>query len=173
LRRLFVSFLLFIFLFNICGYYVPFLLIRIAIRDKIAYQVKEENYSIKKLVKITFNTKNLSNHPVWTKDGKEFCYRNEMYDVVKTVSDRDSVSYYCIKDKDENNLVETFVALLLNSIGNDKQNLNDHSKELSKYNVAVKMDPDIAGIINIIYPAVIFTYKSQPKKIDCPPPEIA
>ena len=96
-----------------------------------------------------------------------------MYDVVKTVSDRDSVSYYCIKDKDENNLVETFVALLLNSIGNDKQNLNDHSKELSKYNVAVKMDPDIAGIINIIYPAVIFTYKSQPKKIDCPPPEIA
>jgi hypothetical protein len=148
-------------------------LIRLAIRDKIAYQVKEGNYSINRLVKITFNAKDLSNDPVWTKDGKEFCYRDEMYDVVKTVSDRDSVSYYCIKDKEENNLVETFVALLLNSIGNDKQNLNDHSKELSKYNVAVKMDPDIAGIINIIYPAVIFTYKSQPKKIDCPPPEIA
>jgi hypothetical protein len=154
---------------------VPFLLIRLAIRDKMAYQVMEENYPINKnrLARLTFSTKDLSNQPVWTKPGKEFCYRNEMYDVVKIVSNVDSVSYYCIKDKDENNLVDTFITLLLNSLGSDKNNQNDHTKELSKYNVAVKNDPDIIRIINIIYPAITFSYKSQPKKIDYPPPEFA
>jgi hypothetical protein len=137
-----------------------------------AQQVKEENYSKNNLTRLTFSTEDFSNQPVWTKDGKEFCYKNEMYDVVKVVSDKDSISYYCIKDKDEKNLLTAFVSLLLNSLGNDKKNQNEYSKELSKYNIAVKFDPDIVQFINVIYPPIISFYKSLSRQIDYPPPKL-
>jgi hypothetical protein len=138
-----------------------------------AHQVKKENYSENRLTKLTFTTKYLSNLPVWTKDGKEFCYKNEMYDVVKIFSNKDSISYYCIKDRAENSLLESFLSLLINSLGNDKKNQNDYSKELSKYNFAVNNDPGIIKFINIIYPARTSFYKSLNKQIDYPPPKFA
>jgi exoribonuclease R len=140
-----------------------------------ACQVKEDNYPIGKnrLAKLAFSTIDPSNQLVWTKAGKEFIYKNEMYDVVKIDSNLDDVSYYCIKDKDENNLVDTFITLLTNSLGNDKKNQNDHTKELSKYNVAVKNNPGVTRIIDIIYPTITLSYKSLPKTIDSPPPRFA
>ena len=39
---------------------------------------------------------------VWTKGDEEFLYGGEMYDIVRTSTARDSVTYFCFRDVNEN-----------------------------------------------------------------------
>lgn len=39
----------------------------------------------------------------WDEDGKEFCYNNNMYDVVRTEKKGNMVSYFCLADANETN----------------------------------------------------------------------
>lgn len=38
----------------------------------------------------------------WTKEGKEFLFAGEMYDIVRTITSSDSVTYLCFRDIQEN-----------------------------------------------------------------------
>jgi hypothetical protein len=135
-------------------------------------QVKENISAEGNLIKLVFHRNDDYNQPTWTKEGKEFCYKNDMYDIAKIVANKDSIVYYCLKDKDENNLFETFLSLLKNSMGNDKKNQGDYSKELSKYDLAHKDIFTKTHFMNIIYASITSYYKSMHIQIDSPPPRL-
>ena len=171
LRKLFLIFLLIVFFFNIGGYYVPFLVIRFAIREKMDEQIKENNSSQNELTKLIFNRTDNSNQLVWTKDGKEFSYKDEMYDVVKIKHEKDKIIYFCIKDKAENNLLESFVSLIKKNFGNDKKNRFDFSKELSKYDLTVKNNLINVQLLNTLHPSIVSFYQNLHMRINVPPPK--
>jgi len=55
------------------------------------------------LHKIVFNKKDL-NKINWAKADKEFFHNNELYDIVKISETETTITYYCINDKQEEQL---------------------------------------------------------------------
>lgn len=133
MKKYFTSLILLIFIFNIFGYYVPYYVIRSLIRAEM--NEKAENFKDADIFeKITFDISDVSNQIVWTRRGKEFRYNNEMYDVVKAEIKKNTVTYYCIHDKDEKELTQVFDTLVRNNSSTNKKSDINSLKELSKYN---------------------------------------
>jgi len=104
LLKRFISFiLLFVFIYNIGGYYIWFKLEQYNIQSEI------RNDSHKKaltLISIPLNDKSCI---TWTEENKEFIYHGEMYDIVKTKIINNVKYYYCINDKKEKQLITDFI----------------------------------------------------------------
>ena len=73
-----------------------------AIKNEISEAIQEHCLQ-RQLCEFTFATGTPANEEiVWTEQGKEFSFHNEMYDVVKSVMTKDSTTYRCFKDAKEN-----------------------------------------------------------------------
>jgi hypothetical protein len=106
MRKLAVLALLALFLFNIGGYFLWF---------RISQQV---NYSqVRREIRAGLDDRFLDvirvpadgvKNITWTKPDKEFSFRGEMYDVVKSKTEPGAVVYYCLKDTTEKALIARF-----------------------------------------------------------------
>ena len=75
---------------------------------------KEASMRIEKLYEkdhswIIFSQEEIKN-AVWIKPGKEFKYKNKMYDIAKTGLKQGKKIYYCYLDKKESNLIHSFTS---------------------------------------------------------------
>lgn len=62
-----------------------------------------------------FSKQAIQNHSIqfeWEEEGQEFSYNGEMYDVVNSTVDNDSIRITAIKDKIENQLIEQYTSLV-------------------------------------------------------------
>ncbi len=134
MKKLFATFILFIFFINIIGYYVPYYLIRSLIRSEMNKKTEKLRDEVL-LEKISFKLSEASNHINWTRQGKEFEFKNEMYDIVKVEIKNNVVTYFCIQDKDEYELNQVLDSLIKNNITNNNKRKFAPVKELSKYNL--------------------------------------
>ena len=94
--------ILFILLVNMAGYFPVFKWEQMQIRREIKQQIKNSIPGTE-LCSITFAKKCLAEID-WERQGKEFRYNGQMYDVIRTENKADSVHYYCIKDTQETRL---------------------------------------------------------------------
>ncbi len=172
LKKFFTAFILILFLFNIFGFYVPYLVKRAVIRSEMSSRM-EESLPANLIVKISFDLKIHDDVPVWVREGKEFRYKNEMYDVLKSESIDGKVVYYCVRDKDEKELEASFEKLLKKNQDKEGKSKNNALKELSKYFPVAKIEvPAIQKKFNFNSANTCF-YKSLGKDILSPPPEIS
>ncbi len=74
------------------------------IKDEISETIEENMYQDSLDIITVANTPATKHDLSWTEEGKEFSYRGEMYDVIKTTTSGDSTRYFCIKDARETNL---------------------------------------------------------------------
>lgn len=72
------------------------------------------------LVRLSF-TKTYAETGLRWEHSKEFEWRGEMYDVVTTEANRDSVTYWCWWDKEETTLNKQLTNLVSNSLGKNKE----------------------------------------------------
>lgn len=123
------------------------------------------------IVKLTFDIHNAEDAPEWQRKGKEFRYQGNLYDVIKSEAGYNTITYFCINDKEEKNLGSSFYELLSKKLENDKVKTN-FQKELGKY---------YSSLSKGIYPVMKETnlndyflnfYKSHQKEILYPPPRI-
>lgn len=171
MKKYLTFFILVLFLFNIFGYYVPYLLLRSEIHTEMRRKL-EGTSEDKALTKLTFSLKGKSEKVEWKEEGKEFRYKDEMYDIVKTVMHKDSITYLCLRDEDEENLIYNFSKLIKDNLGNNSKSKNITVKELSKYHfnnsnkiyIPVKR-LQFGSLENIFYQSI--TIKAQ-----LPPPKI-
>jgi len=94
------------FLFNTMGYYFVFRINQSFIRSEVKGIIKsgclEANYTLLKIVKPGSN-------PDFKKtETDEFTYLGRMYDVVREWTKNDTTFYYCINDKQEDQLITGF-----------------------------------------------------------------
>jgi len=97
------------------------------IKEKIVNQLKEEELQV---ISLSDNKEIF-----WEEDGKEFLFKGEMYDVVKTKSVNGKVMLYCINDKKEMSLIDNYNLITKHNTSSDKKEKNsiDNSFNLFVY----------------------------------------
>ncbi len=124
------------------------------------------------LEKLIFLLKEKNEKVEWEESGKEFRYKDKMYDIVKIEIHQDSVIYFCLHDRDEETLLSNFDKLIKNSLGNNGKSKNNSVKELSKYNFNHINNIYISVKKINFYPLRPLFYRSITIKIQPPPPKI-
>lgn len=121
-----------IFLYNTAGYFITFKLaqaeIKQEIKRKIKQGIKPEEYTL-----IKFELSEIDNIN-WIKKNKEFIYSEQMFDIVKSIRNDSSITYYCINDKQEKKLFANLDDQIQKHIENNK-NAKDHSKKNSDHQI--------------------------------------
>ena len=85
-----------------------------SIKYKIRSQLNEDQLQI---ISLTDNLKEI----YWEEEGKEFFFKGEMFDVVKTKTLNGKMLLYCINDKKEKELVNNYNALTKQNSTTDKK----------------------------------------------------
>ena len=170
MKKTFALFILLVFALNITGLYIPFYLVRSYIRNEMNEKAKDE-LKTESLVELTFSVKDKLEGFTWSREGREFKFGNEMYDVVKAERLGDKVVYYCLRDNDETNLNYIFNALVKkDNEKNKKENFN-YTKELSKFNLSANKLTILS--IHPVFQSVVtrYFYQSLHNEVISPPPE--
>jgi hypothetical protein len=110
LQRLFFAAISLIFLLSVVGNYPVFQLKQWVIHQKIAILLKES--FLKEDLQIVVSS---SKHPQalrWEREGKEFWYKNNLYDVVFFEKNDTATTYYCLQDAEETELTQHFYATI-------------------------------------------------------------
>ena len=107
MKKISTGIIILLFLFTSGGYYLFFRAMQYQARQEISQKIKKGvNENDLTLIVAPLNGgKEIS----WTKPGKEFLYKGEMYDVVKTETRGQKKYYYCINDTKEKQLVARYM----------------------------------------------------------------
>ena len=84
------------------------------IKEQLHNNLKEDEMEV---ISLTDN----ANQIYWMEEGKEFLYKGEMYDVVKSKTVAGKTILYCINDKKEKELVDNYNRVTKNNSEKDKK----------------------------------------------------
>lgn len=127
------------------------------------------------LVKISISTKS-ENEQEWFENGKEFRYKDQMYDVVRIVRSVNEIIYFCIQDRNEQKLRQKLNQYIISQLtdhlqgkGKGEQQLNKTVKsdfiETKTNQLSENCETDILIFLNQPKPISVF------REILTPPPE--
>jgi len=125
-------FLLTIFLFNTIGYFVVFKISQNQIRKEVKREIKMR-LNDSDLHAIVFNKNELSTIN-WVKTDKEFSHDKELYDIVRTSETETTITYYCINDKQEEQLFGNLEDHINKHIASNKSNKKNNIKSFDDKN---------------------------------------
>jgi hypothetical protein len=103
LKKLISIALLFVFLFNIGGYYVVYVGCLYKVRTEMAQRLDKGSYSAEETItiKIPFNLPYQADGKAFERRGGEFQHDGEFYKLVKQKIENDTLYVVCIKDNKE------------------------------------------------------------------------
>jgi hypothetical protein len=174
-KKAFSFVLLAIFLFNIVGYFVAFKIVQHQVRSEVKTAIKQTLTANQLTVIEIHKTEQIQ--LIWEEQNKEFYYKGELYDIVKTEKKTESTTYYCINDEQEEKLFANLEEHVNNYIsGNHLSKKNSSKKnhpDLIKLYLSNKLSatPEIKGQTAIFNTYPLF-YTSACVEISSPPPEI-
>lgn len=155
------------FLFLNGGYYLWFSILQFEIQSEVSAEI-EKGVQDKDLTAIEVETA----HPEgiqWIKPGKEFRYKGDMYDVVRSSVQGKKTVYHCIRDKKEKQLISHFYRHQ-----KAKKDLEKKLKRIFQYKfVFAKNTPDQDMLTSeVVYSPYGNQYCSPSFDIHSPPPRI-
>ena len=103
--------LLFLFLYNIIGYYFSFFVLNLENK----YEMSQIVHNEKNLQTIRIH-KSENKNIVFADDEKEMSYNGEMYDIKDKSRDGDYIVFHCLNDKKENELIANLDKHIQNNI---------------------------------------------------------
>lgn len=166
---------LFIFIYNLFGYYTVFKVLQNHVRDEVKQRIKH-SVPDDELVLISVSaTDNYS--LIWTKPNKEFRYRGEMYDIVRLETKRDLILYYCIHDFKESKLFANIDDHIQRHIADNPEQRKEVENILIKlakvyfFQVISINSPDETQL-DVKYETYFLTYNSICLGIVTPPPKL-
>lgn len=167
--------LLAIFSFNIVGYFIAFKVVQHQIKREIKSTIKL-GLKASELTAIQINKKDL-NELVWEEKNKEFHYKGELYDIVKTEENSQYIIYYCINDKQEEQLFENLEEHMNNYISDNHLSKKNSSKKAQPDSIKLYLSNRLSATIAITNNTAFFNtypllYTSACVDISSPPPEI-
>ncbi|MEI7597185.1 MAG: hypothetical protein WCK02_15660 [Bacteroidota bacterium] len=165
MRKFISIFLLFIFSFNIGGYFVLFNFLALKIQREIKLEIRKgiPDKELTLIITLINNESSLS----WVKKNKEFFYKGEMYDVVRTRIVGNKKYYYSINDKKEKNLVDNF-----NKAHNSRKKSEKTTKKININSFVIPQSTLLnSGICShLIFSELHYTLTNIPSEIPSPPP---
>ena len=173
MKRLASILLLFLLTINIVGFVFIFEIQRYTIKKEVARTLYKYIPSSKVSV-ITISSLN-KNNIIWN-DKNEFKYNGLMYDVIKKeILSNGTVKYYCLIDKDENNLNNKITNFVNNNLDSQSKT-NDISKIQVKlfavnYIPAKKIEFVFCNNVHKIKSFTTEFYSSLKLDLQSPPPK--
>jgi hypothetical protein len=115
--------------------------------------------SLKNLTKLTFKKAEVNSLVAWEEE-HEFSFNGQMYDVVSTQMDTDSISYWCWPDDKESQLNESLNRLIAKALSNSTER---HRKKTEALNIYLKLfkENTVVLIAPVLYPLPISYFTSQ------------
>ncbi len=105
MKKLFSIFLIFSFVFNVCGHLLLYEAFKYSLKNNAKEKINSGTHSSKYVLFVFANAEMKKEIPdLIFLSGKEFSYKGEMFDVVSRVNKNDSTYFYCLPDKDEDRL---------------------------------------------------------------------
>ncbi len=165
---------IFIFLYNITGYFAVFKILQFKIRQEVEHEIKENPYA-KNIVIISIPNKEIASLR-WTKQGKEFKYKNELYDIVRRKSTKGKTIFYCFQDKKEKKLFTNLshhIQIHTTTNTNQRRKANNYIKKLAKdyFFIFKNTSAFFETSHNINYKDYIQAYNSIFIEVLSPPPQ--
>lgn len=142
MKKLLSILFLFIFLFNLSGYYFVFNVMQKSARKEMKALIKKNipKTDLEKLV-ISENEMNSPDIFNFKDDNKEFIYNGKLYDIISETKDGSNTIFYCINDKNEEKL---FAGLHEHIRNNYDQNVPSKSRSgLLIKNIIKEALPDL------------------------------
>ena len=132
MKKFFSILFLFIFIFNIAGYFIVFKLMQYEARKEMKAYIKQNlNDEEMEVIVIPNNKIGTAGSGFRFVEENEFIYNDKLYDIVRKKTDGNKTIFYCINDKFEENL---FSGLFEHTKRNTDQNtpINEKSNKLTK-----------------------------------------
>jgi hypothetical protein len=130
LKRIACIFLLFVFSFNLAGYYPFFEILQLQVKREIRARIKN---SVPKnalhAIKLSENEKNMH----WYEAGEEFNLHGKMYDIVQTEIRNGETIYHCVDDTEEAKLFAQLDELVNQNLANDNSASGKTARNLLKH----------------------------------------
>lgn len=96
-----------LFFLNTIGVYFICKAFQLKIKFEVQDQIQEQDMSLSKIYLITLKISDAKKlNWSWFEQDSEFEYNGELYDVVKKVEHKNSISYYCIADSKESQIAD-------------------------------------------------------------------
>lgn len=129
-----------------------------------------------KLYIISIPVKNIKDID-WTRDGKEFRHKGNMYDIVRVENGKDTIHYHCVNDQQETQLFAHLEEMVDQQMNNDKSPVGRTAKNLLKLFWSFKYVPSdnfafLPSISNSNPENSIYSFFHSPVylEISTPPP---
>jgi hypothetical protein len=176
MKKLLSILFLFIFLFNLAGYYIVFTIMQQTARKEMKAFIKK-NPPLDKLERLVISDEKMNSPEIfkYKDDNKEIIYNGKLYDIVCATKDGSNTIFYCINDKNEEQL---FAGLNDHIKQNFEQNgpLKKRSIQLIK-NIIKEVLPVyrlgfmIPNATEFIYPTLKFLLSTKFILVISPPPK--
>jgi hypothetical protein len=165
MKKLSSLILLILFLVFSDGYITIFRVRQLHLRNEMKHEINDK--AGKKELSVIAVNKNQENEITWIKKGKEFRYRDELYDVVDIKTTGNKRVYYCINDEKEEHLIETFKK---DHSTNEKVVWRQKRIPGNKYQPeSISLKPDLY-VSDCIFMEYLNFYKSRFTDASSPPP---
>ena len=166
--------MLIIFLFNTAGYYVTFLVEQIVIKNEIRSQINSGYMDDASTTIITIGKAEKSKI-VFYDENEEMRYNDRMYDIVKTIETKNTITYYCINDFKETSLIAGLNDHINTHVASNIPVKNNGSKKITENVIKVYFSSVNSFTFSLIPTNVRFSgkniiYVSAQKQNDTPPP---
>lgn len=158
-----------VFAFGIAGYYPVFRIMQLGIQEEMELRIAA-SIPTEQLHAIAVGS---SEEVDWQRAGKEFKFRNDLYDVVRSESRGDSTVYYCVKDSEEEKLFDGFEELAKKEM--NRKGEQEAGKDLLKifFNLYAESSP--AAVVSEEHMPAFFHYSTSfsapARELSTPPPE--
>jgi hypothetical protein len=173
MKKLITILLLALFVFDITGFFLVFNIQRSFIRNNIKHQIRQE--LPREHLTVIIDSGRGKSEIKW-REKDEFRYKGEMYDVVRSGTGGNGITYYyCIDDKAETQLYRKMEKLIENTVNN-----RDNSAMGKTY--LIKLYQSVYSLVSnrfviLLQPSDIASfesinlYQSQYSDVDLPPPK--
>jgi len=165
-KNIFSLLLLVLFISGIEWNYLWFYLLKENAKNNLSEKVLE-TFDRNDLIILKIHSDSISTFP-WTEPGKEVCFNNEMYDVVHSKPCGTYITFYCLKD----DLEKEMLGLIFNN-GKTKNNIAKKIKRVKGIDTFLIKNAPISSQDNIrnSYFEIEQLYESPLIFINSPPPK--
>ena len=129
-----------------------------------------------KLVLLSFLSNEVNQQVEW-EHSEEFKYKNEMYDIVYTQIEGDSIHYWCWWDREETQLNQSLAKIVASLLGSDHTRKNSHFRLFDFYRTLFYSYPATQEVKMVECTIKNYGYRFKPTVICLtllyPPPEFA
>ena len=129
MKRLLSISLLLCFIISLAGYFPAFLVLKHTARQEIKYRIKQ-GVRDSELHKIVFAS---NEKPDWVRKGKEFWYKNQLYDIVSKEINGEDIVYYCVNDTQETQLFVNLEKLVKKQMEDENSPVGSSAKTMMKF----------------------------------------